>query len=195
MNFKYTLLPLFVLSQMFLLVHAAEAGKIYRWTDEDGIVHYSDVPPADTTLSGTQEIKLDLFDENSVDPDFYSIINQVDRMAERRRQLTEERLAIKRLQLEEKRLANEREINQLNEIISAQDDGSQSLYYYPSPKYFNYPYSQHLYNLERHRHHGQGLPDRSWKTHRAVFMPNGRQTEDRYIKFRTRFSHGPGFYR
>lgn len=197
MSVRNIFFSLFILSQTFLVVHDAEAGKVYRWTDEEGIVHYSDVPPVDAEVTGTQEINLDVYDENIIDPDRYSIINQVDRMAERRRQDTEERLAIKRLQLEEKRLANELQTSQLNEIINAQDYGSRSFYYSPYPQYYSYPYQQHLYTRDEHkrRHQQREYPHRSRFTHRAGIILDGPQSKGRYIKFGSRFSSRAGFHR
>ena len=34
---------------MSIVIHSAQAGELYRWTDAKGNVYYGDVPPADAT--------------------------------------------------------------------------------------------------------------------------------------------------
>ena len=153
MNIRNILIPFFILSLTFLANQNAMAVKVYKWTDEEGSVHFSDVPPKDTSTIETRDFNI--FDDNNADPEKYSIINQVDRMAERRRQNTEERLARKRLQLEEKRLAQESEIIRQNERIRTQEYGPRP-YYYAYPQYHSYrrPYyyrqRQHAYYQPRY---------------------------------------------
>ena len=131
------------------------AAKAYQWTDKEGDIHFSDMPPEGANTIEISEINIDSFDDNSVDPEKYSIINQADRMAERRRQTTEERLAKKRLQLEEKRLAIELEQSRLNEILNAQAYEPRSYVYAYPQQYFHHPrqfYSQHgNHNQLKHR--------------------------------------------
>jgi len=119
------------------------AATIYQWTDETGNINFSDVPPAESVVIETHEISINLSATSNVDPDKYSIINQVEQMAEWRRQLTEERLAKKKLYLEEKRLAYEMELEkrQQNEAIATTQ-------YIPTTHYYR-PY--HFLN---HRQHG-----------------------------------------
>ena len=161
MIIRNKLIPFTVLCMVFLTGQYAVAGKIYQWTDEEGGIHYSDVPPNDTATIEMHEIYIDTFENDNVDPEWYSIINQADRMAERRRQTTEERLARKRLQLEEKRLALEHERSQLNEVISTQEN-QPSVYYYPYvPRHRIYPW--------RNIHHRPRHPHTSRKEYRGKF--------------------------
>ena len=93
----------------FLFSPVAGATTVYQWTDEEGVVHFSDVPPDSAETEELREIPIASYESSTSDPDKYSIINQVERMETRRRQLAEERLAKKQLQLEEKRLAQQQE--------------------------------------------------------------------------------------
>lgn len=111
-------------------------GQAYQWTDEEGGVQFSDVPPVNTPAIGIREIKIDKFNDNTIDQEQYSIVNQAERMAERRRQVEDERLTRKRLKFEEYRIAQELKIIRLNERFMKQGYG-------PRPYY--YPYSESYY--------------------------------------------------
>lgn len=147
MNIRSIKILFFILSLTFFATQNATATKVYQWADEEGVVHFSDVPPADITIIETREINFDSFENNNTDPEIYSIIALADRMAERRKQITKERLAIKRLQLEEKRLAQELEISRLNAMQRTQ------VYYRPQPNYYAYP--QPFYNHQQRHAHNQ----------------------------------------
>jgi hypothetical protein len=149
MNARNSLLSIFILSLTFLANQNAMAGKVYKWTDEDGSVHFSDVPPKDISIIETRDFNI--LDDNNADPEKYSIINQLDRMAERRRQITEERLARKRLQIEEKRLAQESEIIHQNEQIITQVYESRP-YFYAYPQYYSYR-RPHYYRQRQHAYY------------------------------------------
>ena len=110
------------------------ADKTYQWTDEEGGLHFSDIPPVGALAIGLREKTIDHFDNNSIDPQQYSIVNQVDRMAERRKQIEEERHSKKRLKQEEYLMTQEMEIIRLNEQIRTRGYG---------PRPYFYPYSQH----------------------------------------------------
>jgi len=174
MNIRYTLIPCFILPLVILASQNATASKVYQWTDEEGGVHFSDVPPVDTTITDVREINIDIYSDDNVDPDRYSIINQVDRMAERRRQVTEERLAKKRLQLEEKRLALELEQTRQNEVYSEQEF-YQPVYYsaYQQPYYFHQP---------RITHHQLRYPHSLRISHRGIFTAGHRQLNSHHSK-------------
>jgi hypothetical protein len=179
MNIRNTLIPLFFISLTILANQNAIAGKVYQWTDEEGIVHFSDIPPEDTTTIQTREINIDIYDDSNVDPEMYSIINQLDRMAERRRQVTEERLARKRLQLEEKRLAQV--ISRQNVTISA-------------PRYVPYTYSYvypqpYIYYQRRHFYNQPGYhPYPTSKAYKGRFsLDHQRTNTHHYSKIGIRF--------
>lgn len=116
---------------LFAWQHAG-ATTVYQWTDEEGVVHFSDVPPLDVDSRETQEIDFVDYVDNRETADEYSIINQLERMTEWRKQLSEERMAKKQLQLEEQRLAEERQSYRYN-------PGTTSAVY-PSSSYI-YPYA------------------------------------------------------
>lgn len=111
------------------------SATIYQWTDEEGIVHFSDAPPKGNESLEIQEMEYITFANENADPDEYSIINQLERMTEWRRQTEDERMARKQMQLEETRLAQERNSYRLNAGLNTQ-------VYYPATYY--YPYQGHF---------------------------------------------------
>lgn len=152
MNIRNIKTSFFILSLTFCANQSATATMVYQWTDEKGIVHFSDVPPADTTIIETLEINFDSFENNYVDPEMHSIIDQADRMAERRRQIIKDRLAIKVLQLEEKRLAQELEMIRLNAIKITQNYYRPRSYYYAFPQPNYHHQQRHVHYQPRHQH-------------------------------------------
>jgi hypothetical protein len=188
MNIRNTLIPLFILSLALHVNQSAAATTVYHWADEEGLVHFSDVPPEDTSVFETREIKFDSFVENTPDPDRYSIINQADRMAEWRRQITEERLAMKRLQLEEKRLALEQEQSRLNGMYSTQGYYRSNPYYYTAyPQPYYYPYRQYNYHHKRHAYHQPGYHHSFRKGHRDGFSGGHLRFKSPHLKVGIRF--------
>ena len=145
---KQKLIPYLLLSSALYISQNVVAATVYQWTDADGIVHFSDAPPADAAVTTTREILLDDFTENVSSPEKYSIIDQADIMAAWRQQLTEDRLAVKRMQLEERNLAQELELNRLQ--AEQQLDGYSESY----PHYFVYP-QPYFNNFHRRRDHEQ----------------------------------------
>lgn len=134
-----------ILAAALLAGQNAMATKVYQWTDNEGVVHFSDVPPKDDPSADIQEMEFVNFEDNGSDPDHYSISNQLQRMAEWRRQISEERLARKQLQLEEQRIAQERNANSYNDDPRVNYQAA----YYPYPVYYiRYP--------QWHGHHGSG---------------------------------------
>lgn len=125
-----------MLGMVLLVSQDAMAAKIYQWTDEEGVVHFSDVPPSDNASIEIQEINFVNYAANESNPDEYSIVNQLERMSEWRRRTEEERLARKQLQLEEKRLAQEMNSYRLIDPPSTRVYYP-SVYYYPNPGYFS----------------------------------------------------------
>jgi len=169
MNTGNILAPLAIMTLTFLANQNAMAGKVYQWTDEEGVVHFSDVPPADATTTDMREINIDILVDENADPDEFSIINQADRMAERRRQTTEERLAVKRLQLEEQRLSNE---SRQRAIVISEPR------YEP---YYSYGYSQpHIYYQRRQFYNQPGFfPYPSMRPHQG-WISKGHQPAVRH---------------
>ena len=120
------------------------ADKTYQWTDEEGGIHFSDMPPVNALTTGLREITIDHFDNNAIDLQQYSIVNQVERMAERRKKNEEDKLLRKRLKQEEYRMAQELEIIRLNEQIRIQGYGPRPDYY-PYSQQYTYHKPQHTY--------------------------------------------------
>jgi hypothetical protein len=130
---KNLLTAAFILSAIGVFHYDARADKVYQWTDAEGVVHFSDAPPADTATTGTREIHFDNWDSGNADRERYSIIEQADIMAGWRRQISEERLALKRLYLEDRRLAQEQELQRLETMTRLQEQDDHRPYYYVFP--------------------------------------------------------------
>ena len=146
MNNKITQITCLTLAMGLFVTQNAMAAKVYQWTDEEGVVQFSDVPPKDNTTADVQEIEFVNYAEIDAGSDEYSITNQLERMTEWRRQITEERLARRQLQLEAERLAQEKNANRYSDINTR---SYTPVYYYPSPSYFPH-------NMNWHGHHHPG---------------------------------------
>ena len=151
MNNRNIMNSLFILSLVCLGNQNALAGIVYQWIDEAGNVNFSDVPPDESVVTEMREISINQHDPDDVDFEKYSIINQVEQMAEWRRQIAEERLEKRKLILEEKRLAFEmelqRELSRRNKAIAAEEYTPRIYYYAP------YQYRHHrLHGIEAHPH-------------------------------------------
>lgn len=157
MSSRYRMIALFILVLGCLGSQNILARTIYQWTDEEGNINFSDVPPSESMTTETREISINLRDPDNVDFEKYSIINQLEQMAAWRRQLAEERLAEKMLYLEEKRLAHEielqLEISKRNEAITADEYASRSYYYAPYR-----PLHHRRHGINRHQHQIQQQP-------------------------------------
>ena len=142
---KRALISCLVLSATVFISQIAAAATVYQWTDADGVVHFSDEPPADSLTNATREINFDEFADTASSLEKYSIIEQADLMAEWRRQNSEDHQALKRLELEEKHMDQEMELNRLK--AQQQLDENNRL----RPHYFVFP--QPLFdNNHRHDH-------------------------------------------
>lgn len=160
MNTKNTILPILVLSLACLVNQNALAGIVYQWTDEAGNINFSDVPPDESVTVETYEYSINQDGANNIESEQYSIISQVEQMAQWRRQLAEERLAKRVLHLEEKRLAHELEISRRNEAIAAEEYAPRSYYYVP-------------YQFSHRRRHG--IDTHPHQTHlRSINVPPRR---------------------
>ena len=171
-----------ILAAALLASPGALAVKVYQWTDEEGVVHYSDTPPQEDTVAEINEMELYDAGESTADPDEYSIVNQLERMTAWRRQAEEDRRAWKQLQLEEERLALEEKSYQPPEEYST---GS----YYPVGfyPYGYYPYS--YYPRAYNDTYGKRFP-------RHMNRP-GRQFPGQHFGVGNRGHHGQfttGFY-
>ena len=133
MNISIPRTTCLMLALALLASPAAMAAKVFQWTDEEGVMHFSDTPPQNDASSDISEFELANYDGENADSDKYSIVNQLEQMTAWRRQTEEDQRALKKLQLEEERLAlEERQSTQ-----SVSDSNTNT--YYPQVSYYPYP--------------------------------------------------------
>ncbi len=176
------MIPLFILTLACLGNQNTLAGTVYQWTDEAGNVNYSDVPPDGSVITETREISINQHDPDDIDFEKYSIINQLEQMAEWRRQLSEERLEKRRLILEETQLAFEmelqRELSRRNEAIAAEEYYPRTYYYAPYRSRFNTPHGfrhHSRHGIDRHPHRIDRHPHR---THQQAISIQSRRNRN-----------------
>ena len=141
-------LPIF----LALSTAVACAVEIYTWVDDSGVTHFSETPPA-ADASDTQIIDIapTATPEGVMDDEFYSVVNQAERMEARR--LQNEKLAADKKQAAaaaDKARAEAAAIQQGQDNESVDNDS----YYYPA-----YPY------YPRYGHH----PGRPGHGHKPVY--------------------------
>ena len=91
----------YFLSILLVLPFAqSSAEQAYTWTDQNGTRHFSEDPPHDGSITAAQIELLPAPSAGNIggDNDFYSVINQADRMEKKR--LANEKLIAARLQAE-----------------------------------------------------------------------------------------------
>lgn len=115
---RYTIALVAALLQALAFAVRADTSAIYRWTDETGIVHYSQWPPERPEVS-VEKRRIELSNALDYDPrdDPYSVQNQAERIGKTWDSILEEKGAeatARRLARAEERLAElERETNRL----------------------------------------------------------------------------------
>ena len=80
-----------------LLVGAAAAETVYRWTDERGEVHFSDRPPA-TGAPSAEQVEVAPAPAGAGGDDYYSVVNQARRLEEQRLERERQQAEIQVLQ-------------------------------------------------------------------------------------------------
>jgi hypothetical protein len=123
----------------------ASAAQVYRWVDDSGVTHFSETPPPqnehDTQVIDIAPALPPASDNaNTGDDDFYSVINQADRMEARR--LENERLAAEKEQAktEASRTRAEAAAIQQTPAIDSADNNSRYYPVYPYyPRYGHHP--------------------------------------------------------
>jgi Domain of unknown function (DUF4124) len=135
-------IPAFIV--LLAVLSGSTAGPVYTWVDDSGITHFSDTPPTDESLgAGLIEDLPPPAAGMPADGDFYSVVNQVQRMETRR--LLNEKLIAERLQAEA-------EAGRVRaEALAAQQP---VIVYENEPGGYIYPYYQHYH----HRRHGKHRP-------------------------------------
>ena len=142
-----------LLSILLLLPIAGfSADQAYTWIDENGTTHFSEEPPLDEAIPAE---KIDLLPAPSAgnidaDNDFYSVVNQADRME--RKRLENEKLTAERLQTEIE-AATETSEAQTTSQTPDQKDTQEYTRFYPG-------YPKQMYNGQRHPHNNKPHPEK-----------------------------------
>lgn len=103
------------LSMLFSLCLAAalaagtsQAREIYRWVDENGVVHFSDEAPPETA-EGVKQIEIDEADSNApADDDPFNVEATAERMQAYREEMERRRESQRAAQLEREKIAAQR---------------------------------------------------------------------------------------
>jgi hypothetical protein len=109
MHIQKWIISLIAAGQLVSLAAAQEVA--YTWVDNNGVTHFSDVPPAARSAAAAGVVTMDMpQDFTSADPenDYYSIANQWKRAQQER--VEKDKLALLREQLRIERLRAEQEI-------------------------------------------------------------------------------------
>lgn len=134
----------FIICVMSLALYdgTAVADAVYTWVDDDGVTHYSDTPPSKGS-PGAGEVETVAMpggfpEVAEVTDNYYSIVNQWQRIQEERARKEELDLERRRLRLEASRLAQAE-----RRVTAAEDDGDGPPsvvygggFYHPSPHAF-----------------------------------------------------------
>jgi hypothetical protein len=77
----------------------AYAGTVFTWVDKEGVTHFSESPPENSSIKARQiEVEPVPVVGNTGEDDYYSVVQQLDRMQKRR--LENERARLESLQAE-----------------------------------------------------------------------------------------------
>jgi hypothetical protein len=130
-------LPIF----LTLSVSFASAAQVYTWVDDSGVTHFSETPPAERTTD-TQLIDITPTEApaSEADNEFYSVVNQADRMEARR--LENEKLVAEKKQADaeaRKARAEAAAIQQRSYNESADDNPRYYPIYPYYPRYGHHP--------------------------------------------------------
>jgi hypothetical protein len=127
----------FSLAILLLLPLAqSSAEQAYTWVDENGTTHFSETPPYD---EATQAEQINLLPApaagNTSDDDFYSVVNQADRMEKNR--LENEKLTAERSLTEAEAKKASAEAQAAQQTSSQQNTQEDTRYYPAYPYYMN----------------------------------------------------------
>ena len=95
---------------------------IYRWEDEAGVMQYGQEMPSELTAN-LHQVQLVDTQQQDINEDRYSILNQAQRMQEQRAKVEQTRLEADRLAFEAYQLAQEQETLRVLEMIRKQGYG------------------------------------------------------------------------
>jgi hypothetical protein len=153
---------------MLALGLSAWASELYRWTDADGQVHFSDRPPAAGTYDEVRHLPAPRFADPGIPPGRYSVIEQWER-------LRDERLAREQERREYAKQARELSLREREVAASerAADNGAAPPTVV-SPVWIGprYPGRPHRPHPPPHHPPGQPKPDIGmWKRDHPAFRP------------------------
>ncbi len=138
-----------VLATGSLPADGAGGRLVYRWVDARGEVHFSDTPPPEA-ITDVSTVSVPPLPAAAPGDDFYSVVNQLTRMQERR-------LAIEQARREARR--EDRELNYQRQY------GWRSWYYGPYAPYTVYSdFGDSYYGLQH--------PRRRWHSFRPGYSPH-----------------------
>jgi hypothetical protein len=101
-----------------LLPTPSTALEIYKWVDDDGVVHYSESRPEEPLATPVETLHITSANSPAYDPDEYhwSILNQADRIGDRWSAMQDEKAAQEAL---DRAAAAEARIDQLEHQLAA----------------------------------------------------------------------------
>ncbi len=132
----------------------AQAAVVHKWVDADGITHYSDQAPEPSTTQVTLiEVPETRSVKGNMNNDFYSIVNQWQRMHK-------ERIEHEKLKLEQAKLKAAQQSATPQFVYINEPPAKQVVYAYPGAYYRRHNRS-HYYKGHRHNsgyRHYRGKP-------------------------------------
>ncbi|MCP3676442.1 MAG: DUF4124 domain-containing protein [Deltaproteobacteria bacterium] len=137
------------------------AGPAYKWVDREGVAHYSDTPPPEI-VGEVETFQFAPLPSHGGDPvnDYYSIVNQAQRMQESRLALERER----RARWEAEREQEQQRLRQEQERKAREESEPTKARGYPVPVYpLPYsPYPQRWWPVYSHPY---------WRSHPYYPLP------------------------
>lgn len=166
----------FSMSVLVLVCPDLAAETIYRWVDETGAVHFSDVPPK-SRVGAVEVLEVARLPYAALasSNQYYSVVNQAQRLEEQRLR-REKALAEKRKLQAERRWIEEQE-----SVDSLPEAPGTGVYAFPAPSYGSFrpwrpPRIRHRY-LENHPAYGSFRPRHpppSFATQHGIGKPPSR---------------------
>jgi len=148
---KNILITVLIISSATIVARNGNTATVYQWTDNDGIVHFSDAAPPQDGVTDTREINFGSFENTNPGQETLSIIEQANIMAEWRKQDEVQRLALKQMQLEQQQLVQDIELDRQESMTRIHEYDQGSPHYFVFPQAINYRYQQQWYNRQGHR--------------------------------------------
>lgn len=145
-DMKNILFSAFIITAAIIAIRNGNTATVYQWTDNDGIVHFSDAAPTQDGITETREINFDSFENTSPGQQTLSIIEQANIMAEWRKQDEAQRLVLKQMQLEQQRLMQDIELDRQESLNRNPGYYPDQPHYFVFPQVVDYRYRERWYN-------------------------------------------------